>query len=98
MRGPHKELACSASGLCYDAPTLKRETSVRYTVHSYQSCSFGRLAQVCDSVPNCNGIPQHTLQSRGYSLGEAEVLASWLESRATGYTAPDAYPIRGMAA
>jgi hypothetical protein len=71
--------------------------SARYTVHGYNACNGRHLAIVTDAVPNQHGVPQRTLLDRGYSLGEAMVLASWLESRAGGYVAPDALPIRGIA-
>jgi hypothetical protein len=60
----------------------------RYTVYSYY-----HLARVVDTtMPN-----QPSCLDRAYTLGDAMVLASWLESRASGYVAPDALPIRGMA-
>lgn len=68
----------------------------RYTLHIYTGCSGNRYGIVCDSVPYPSGAPRDSRQSRGYSPKEAADLASWLESRATGYAAPDSRPIYDM--
>lgn len=68
----------------------------RYTVYGHLACNGQHLAYVTDSTPNRYGVQQRTLMDRGYTLGDAMTLASWLESRASHATA-DALPIRGMA-